>query len=372
MSSTAKWVIAIIVVILVIAGIWSYSSKPATPTGEKPTITLGISAPLSGNVAFLGVNFQKAINLAMSELSTSTNKYNYKVVFEDDQFNPSSAVTAVNKLISVDKVDALVTIGSPVGNAVNPIAEQNKIVNINSGASDPNVAKGRYNFIHWTPPYEEVKLMIAELQKKGIKKVAVFAQIDNPGIDASIKSFKENIKGTDIKIVAEENYKSGERDFRSLILKTKNSGAEIYFVEAVAPELEILAKQIRESGIKSPITSIESFEFTEQPKLFEGLWYVNAADQGAEFINKFKAVYGSLPNFGGGNGYDTINMLVYAFEKAGDGKSKPSSDQVVEALQGIKDFPGAMGTLNMGQDHIVNTKAVVRMIKNGVPTTIPE
>ena len=202
--------------------------------------------------------------------------------------------------------------------------------------------------------------------------MAVLYQNDNPGIVASIASLKENLKGTNIKIVAEESYNSGERDFRSLILKTKNSGADIYFIEAVAPELEILAKQIKEAGIKTPLTSIESFEFTDQPKLFEGLWYVNAADQSQAFMDKFKTAYGETPKFGGGNGYDTINILVYAYEKAGDGKTIPTSNQVVSALLSIQNFDGAMGTLNMGQDHIVNTKAVVRMIKNGVPTTIAE
>lgn len=372
MSTTYKWIVVIVVIALVIAGVWYYGSKPATtPASERQTITLGVSIPLTGNLAFLGKNYQEAVNLALSEISSSTNKYNYRVVFEDDKFDPATGATTANKLVSVDKVNALMSFGSPVGNVFSPIAEQNKVIHLNAFASDPNVAKGTYNFVHYTPPYEETKLMISEMQKKGIKKVALFEQ-NQPGVLAATNAFRKNIEGIDIKLVTEEKFNAGDRDFRSAIVKAKNSGADIIMIEATSPELEVLVKQIREAGIKTKLTSIESFEFSDQPQLFEGLWYVNAADQTKAFIDKFTGVYGNAPKLGGGNGYDAVNMLVYAFEKAGDGKTIPNADQVASALLGIRNFDGAMGTLNMGQDHIVNTKAVVRMIKDGVPTTIAE
>ncbi|MCX6712487.1 MAG: ABC transporter substrate-binding protein [Candidatus Vogelbacteria bacterium] len=366
-----KWIIAIIVIILIIAGIWFYGSKPVVPAGEKQTIKIGVSIPLTGNLAFLGTNYQQAVNLALSELSSSTNKYNYQVVFEDDKFDPATGATTANKLVGIDKVNVLMSFGSPVGNVFSPIAEQNKIIHLNAFASDPNVAKGNYNFIHYTPPYEEAKLMVAELQKKGIKKVALFEQ-NQPGVAAATAAIRKSIQGTDITLVDQEKFNTGDRDFRSSIVKTKNSGADIIMIDGTSPELELLVKQIKEAGIKTKLTSIESFEFSDQPQLFEGLWYVNAADQTKAFIDKFTSVYGNAPKLGGGNGYDAINMLVYAYEKAGDGKTIPSADQIVPALLSIQNFDGAMGTLNMGQDHIVNTKAVVRMIKNGVPTTIAE
>jgi len=372
MSNTAKWTIALVVIILIIVGVCYYGSRPTmAPTGEKPTVAIGVSIPLTGNLAFLGTNYQQAVNLALADLSSSTNKYNYKVVFEDDKFDPATGATTANKLVGVDKVNVLMSFGSPVGNVFSPIAEQNKVIHLNAFASDPNVAKGNYNFVHYTPPYEETKLMVAEMQKKNIKKVALFEQ-NQPGVAAATKAFRESIQGTNIKLVDQEKFNTGDRDFRSSVLKAKNSGADIIMIEGTSPELELLVKQIKEAGIKTKLTSIESFEFSDQPQLFEGLWYVNAADQTKAFIDKFTSAYGNAPKLGGGNGYDGINLLVYAFEKVGDGKTIPTPDQVASVLLSIQNFDGAMGTLSMGQDHIVNTKAVVRMIKNGVPTTIAE
>lgn len=364
---TFKIIIAIVVLGLIAWGLSSLGDKrPATETGP---IKIGVTLPLSGNLAFLGENARDGINLALAEVGDGT-KYQYEAVFEDDKFDPATGASTANKLISIDKVDALISFGSPVGNAVTPLAEQNQVLHVGI-ASDLNIAKGDYNFIHWTPPYEEAKTLVAEMQRRGIKKVIMFEQ-NQPGVLAVTTAFRKDLAGTDIELVASEKFNTGETDFRSLISKVKNTVADIYLLEATSPEIEILTNQLREAGIKTPITSVESFEFSDQPNLFEGMWYVNAADQGNAFTTKFTTTYGEGPKLGGGNAYDIIKMIVYAAEKAGNGKEKPAAEQLRDEFSRIKNFNGAMGILNLDPDGLVVTKAVVRMIQNGQPVTISQ
>ena len=163
----------------------------------------------------------------------------------------------------------------------------------------------------------------------------------------------------------------GTTDFRSQIAKVKNLGAEIYVLEATTPELEILTKQLREAGIKTPVTTMEAFEFSDQLNLFEGSWYVNGADMSKEFVKIYTAKYGKTPKFGAGNGYDVVNLLVKAIEAAGDGKTIPSEAAIRDSLASVKSFDGVMGKgMSIDADGIVVSNAVVRMIKNGVPQTI--
>jgi len=351
----------VVVAIVVIGYFVLRSPKEVSET----TIKIGVVAPLTGDLAFMGEGIRDAILIAKENLGDTKNKY--EVIFEDDQLDAKMSASASYKLLSADTVDAFVTFSSVTGNVVAPIAEQNNIVHFGI-ASDPNVAKGKYNFIHWTPPSEENKVFIAELQRRGIKKLGIF-EGNAQGAAAVIADLKEQLKGTGIEIVTDQVFNFGEKDFRTTIAKVKDSEADIYLLLAFSPELEILVKQMKEAGISTPITSIESFELSEQLVLFEGEWYINSADPTADFISKFNAKTGKSPTLGAANAYDIFNLIVAANEKV-EGTSKPTSDQVVNELMNITNFSGALGTLSVNEDGIVVSKAAVRMITDGKPVTV--
>ena len=357
-------VVAVVLIAIVAIGV----TKNSTPAGEKQTIKIGYIAPLTGNVAFLGQGVKNAAELAVADLNKKDNKYNYELVFEDVAFTPAKTATAANKLINIDKVDAIVTIASAAGGVANPIAEKASVIHFGI-ASDPAIAKGNYNFIDWTPPAEEVKTFISEAQKKGIKKISVFGQ-QISGITAVIDELKRQISGTGIEIVSEDISNFGDKDFRTQIQKAKATNPDYILLVMFSPELEIITKQIREAGIQTPLTAIESFELSDNPSLFEGLWYVNSSDPTASFSSDYQTAYGKNPSIATPNAYDIVGLIAKAAETF-NGKTKPSTSDIVSELLKIKGYDGAMGSnINIGQDHIVVSKAVVRMIKDGKPVTI--
>lgn len=362
-------VVVLIVLILSATGTFSHNKTAS----EKPTILIGATLPLTGPVAVLGQSSQKAIELAEENLNKTNTKYNYKVVFEDDAFNPTTAATVVNKLISVDKVDALFSFGSPVGNAVSPIAEQNKIPHVNFFASDSNVANGDYNFLHYTPPYMDAKLFVKELNKKGIKKL-VFFQIDgNAGATAIMQAFEKEIAGTDIKVLAVKEFAPGTRDFRTLVSQVKDLHPDIYVLQSSSPELETVYKQLRDMGVKEPVTSMETFEFADNLTPFNGSWYINSADAQKWFVDSYTTRYNEAPKFGAANAYDGLNIVAKAVESIGDGKTVPTKDQIKDAIKNIQSFDGAMGKgLKFDENGQLVSGSVVRMIKDGKPVTIAE
>lgn len=362
------WIIVAVVAVVLIGVIVMWGRGNVNTSGEKQTIKIGATLPLTGDLAFLGESYKNAMLLAIDDAKANGNlKYDYKIILEDDKFNPGNAATTTNKLVSVDRVDALASFGSPVGNVVSPIAEKNKIVHINGIASDPNVAKGDYNFVHWTPPYEEVKLLLSELSKRGVKN-AVLIEQNQPGVLAVTNSLRDQIKGTGINLVATERFNAGETDYRTVIEKAKSNGgnADIWLVEALSPDLEIIARQIKEAGITKPLTCVESFEFTDKPELFEGYWFVDAADMQQWFVDAYTKKYNTAPKLGAGNGYDVVKMIISAFESTGNGNTKPSENKVQKFLSSLKGYDGAMGKgLSIDSQGIVVTKAVLRMISGG-------
>ncbi len=369
---TSTCIIISVIIIAMAAVAFGYTKQHRQQVSiEKPVIKIGVTLPLTGDIAMLGQSNKKAIELAESTLGNT--KYRYEVVIEDDQFKPSIGATTANKLISIDRVSALISFGSPVGNTVSPIAEKAQIPHINDFASDPHVADGAYNFIHYTPAYKDSERMVQELRKRNIRKVVFFRQQDNPGGDALLHAFENSIIGTNVQILASEGFTTGTRDFRTVINKTRNLGAEIYILILSTPELEIITKQLREAGIVTPVTCMETFEFSDQLSLFEGMWYVNAADPMQKFIDLYTSMYSEGPKLGAANGYDSFNLLVHAVEEAGNGKTIPTGPEIQNALAHVKGFDGALGDgLSIDTEGLVMSKAVLRMIKDGKPVTISQ
>lgn len=368
MQNMWKIVGGVVALVLIIVLGTRLMQPNVTDVSAKPTIKIGVSAPLTGNVAFLGEGMRNAVTLAKESLPGEL-KYNYEFVIEDDGFEAKRQISSINKLINIDQVDAFATLASGAGNIATPIAEGKKVIHIGI-ASDPSIAKGEYNFIHWTPPAEEAKLFVSELQKRGLSRVAMLGA-NIQGITAVMDEVEKQVQGTNIQIVSKDIFNFGEKDFRTLIAKAKATNPDVYVPVAFSPELEIVAKQLQEAGITQPITTLESFELTDQPQLFEGKWYVNAADSSEAFRSAYSKRFSKEPALAAANTYDIVNLIVRAAESAETaGATRPTTEQIKNALYQVKISDGALGNLTVNSDGFVVTKAVVRMIKDGKPMTV--
>lgn len=346
---------AVVVIIIVLVAIL------ISPAKDTSVIKIGFSIPLTGNMAFAGEGIKVAAEMAKESFGRT--KFNYEFIFEDDEFKPEKTASAVNKLINVDKVNAVVSFGAAGGNVTSPIAEQNKIVHFGV-TTDLNVAKGDYNFIHYTLPAEQTKAFITELSKKGVKKIAYFV-LNSQGYLATEADVKTNLIKAGIELVSEQKFNTGEKDFRTYISKAKLANADIWVIGAQTPEIDILAQQIKDSGVKIPITSINSFEVSKNPGLYEGQWYIGSAVPAQKFTDGFTTKAGYSPTFGSANIYDIVSLIMAGFEK---GKVVAGQETLLGQIKSIKDFAGALGILNFDADGAVISQAAVKIIKDSKPT----
>lgn len=341
-----------------------YGCEKQNAPEEKQTFKIGASLALTGSLGFIGEGMKNAMQLAKEQLEGG--KYNIELFFEDDQLDSKLASTTANKLINIDKVDAVISVDAACGNIINHVATKNNVLHFGVAVS-PKVAKGDTNFDHWTSPAEHSRVMIEEFQKRGIKKVGVLRS-KYEDCDVHIADLRERLKGTDIEIVTDESFLIGETDFRSIITKvkeeTRTNPPDIFIMLAMSPELEIVTKQLREAGIQTPLTTFGSFEATNEAYLFEGYWYVSAAEPTSGFAAAYKQKYDTNPPVCSGNAYDIVKLIFGALDDI-DSAEKPSTQEIAEALMKIKDFKGAMGDLSIDDGGRVQSKAQVKVIKDG-------
>lgn len=360
MKQTSKFIICIIIAVTfaLTAVAFSMSGKPKT----SETIKIGFVGPLTGGIGFLGEGMRNAMNIARDELKDT--KYKYEFVFEDTQNDPKNAVSAVKKLVSYDKVDAIFTLGVDHGLVVSPIvAKDNNAVHI-SIAISPEVTNGDTNFIHWTSYKKLDGLLVDEMKRRGIRTVGVIRTTTAKGYRVYAKGLFEAMDKAGIKLVTDQTFLNGEQNFRSIIAKARPSNPDIYVIFADTPELELLGKQIKEAGITTPLTCVESFEVSQNMDLFEGDWFVSVAEPSHSFASEYEKRHGERPPLCAPNAYDMVKLIVTAAENT-DTSSKPSALEISKELKKIKDFPGALGTLYVDQDGFVQSEGTLKMIKNG-------
>ncbi len=360
MSKTVKVILGVIVFAMIVSAgyMFSMSKKPVV----RETFKIGFIGPLTGDIGFLGEGMRNAMLIAKEELGDT--KYNYEYIFEDTQNDPKIVVSAVEKLVSIDKVDAILTLGVNAGLVTSPIVEkENNVVHM-SIAIEPWVSKGDTNFIHWTSSTKLNVLLIEEMQRRGIKTVGVFRTVSAEGYKVYAEDLFKGLKEAGIELVSDQTFLNGDKNFRTIIAKAKPSNPDIYVLFADTPELELLGKQIKEARIDTPLTSIESFEVSQNMDLFEGYWFVSVAEPSHSFAESYMERHGERPPLCAPNAYDMVKLIVTAAENT-HSSSKPTAIEVSRELKKIKNFNGALGKLSVDESGIVQSEGSLKMIKNG-------
>ncbi|RME59059.1 MAG: amino acid ABC transporter substrate-binding protein, partial [Candidatus Dadabacteria bacterium] len=263
----------------------------------------------------------------------------------------------------VNKVKAVLVLGSGSGNTLCPLAERKKVVLIAVGASDPRFVKGKkYCFTHWVPPKQETDLMVKEIKRKGYKSVVLVAS-QQEGIYAFVTAFKKSLAGAGLEnTLRKEVYVlPGTTDFRTIITAFKSKSPDAIVSILLPGSLGIFALQVREQGIKADFVGAESFESREEVRNSRGAllnqWYVNGGMGTREFRKKYFSRWRKEPGWASCNGYDSLKLVV-----EGTGKSF-SVDTLAQFLFTVSNFRGGCGVYSATGDNRFSLPAELRIVK---------
>jgi len=371
MSKTAKWIITVLVIILVVAGIWYSQVKSSAPVDTGP-IKIGVIAPLTGDVAIWGQSGLAGITLATNEINDNggINGRKVELVIEDDKASPENSATAANKLISIDKVSALIiSSASGATSAAVPIAQNNKIPSMVTIASAPSItAVGNYIF-RSAPPDSSQGNFAADFifDKMGKKNVAILWVTNawGTGIDGV---FKKEFLAKGGKITYESGVLETDVDLKGALLKVKNSGAEALYFPVYPASALAGFKQAKELKLDIPIIcgdAIDGNDVLKNP-VAEGIMYTLAKIGSPEdFLKKINGLGGFenlKPNIAGSMSYDGAKILFLAIEKA----RTTDSSRVIEKL--VKTSYAGISSPIIEFDEnreVKNPVFNVKIIKNG-------
>lgn len=331
---------------------------------DKPVVKIGVSLPLSGNMGNIGAIFKGAVEVAEQDLKDKELKYNYKFVIEDNFFELKRAAVVNQKFISVDKVDAIIDFAAKFGLITGPMAEKNKVIHISANASNPAVADGKYNFVHWTQPKYEVEKLVEKIVNEKLDNIVIITAIDQAGLEVS-QNLQELLAQHKIKFT-EFRTNDQDRDFDLLLKKAAMTKPGLYVVMEFPPILDIILKRLKENKNTVPVTSVEAFNLLDDKSVIEGNWFVDAAELKPEYVDKFISHNKSDNIYSVGNTYDAVMLLVEAFERA------ETKEKAIDELLKIKEYDGTVGKIYQDENGIFNSNAVLKKVIGGKPMVVEE
>ena len=330
---------AIIAVALTLIGVFG-ASFVADAQGP---IRIGASLSLTGTYAKLGKNQHEGYQLCQKDLNAKGGLLGRKVEFVvyDDQSMPPTGVRLYEKLITEDKVDAVMgPYSSPITEAVANVTEKYKKVMVSPLAATTSIFKKGRKFIFMVISPAEVYLegLVDMAGKRGLKTIAIVNE-DTLFSKAAAAGAIELAKKRGMQVVFTEAYPKGNTDFSALLTKIKAQNPDVvaaatYFDDAVA-----LTRQMRELNVNPKMYGVTVGG--DLPEFYDTLKgnaeYIYGATQwepvlnypgNKEWFEAYKAEFKHEPSYHSAAGY--AGCLVYAegVRRAGS----LESDKVREAL----------------------------------------
>ncbi len=355
MKPKQKTITAVVmIVILAAAGV----TFLATLQNQK-TIKIGYIGPLTGNAAIVGIDAAKAIEIAVNDANErgGINGRQIELFIEDDQYETSKTLTAYNKLVQANKVDILII--STYGGlfAVAEQARQDNVLLLDPLDCDDDIAALPDNVFCIAKNTQDLGYIIADYAaEKGYTKAGVLhATIDKfmPSVNDFFKERFEQ-RGGNVQV---ESYIGGTQDFRTSLLKMKDS--EVLVVLGY-DEIGIAMKQARELDINAPFLTVPSVanspgvqasaKGAAEGTLFAFYSPSPSNEKAMKFQEEFQNAAGRKPNFpiGSDQAYDSMQILVEkVLPKATATNSAERVKQMESAMLSVKDFPGVTGVLTM-------------------------
>ncbi|HAF12393.1 MAG TPA: ethanolamine utilization protein EutJ [Blastocatellia bacterium] len=338
---------------------------------DRATIKIGFFGDLSGPTFNFGQSAMNGVLMAADEINQAggINGRKIDIVIEDDKGSPEAAAQVAGKLISNDKVVALIGAGAS-GNslAAAPKAQSAQIPLIAPSSTNPAVTQaGDYIFrACFIDAFQgEVMAKFAAGTLKA-KKAAIMLDFNSPYSRGLTEYFELSFAKLDGQIVIKQSYSQGDADYRGQLSAIKAAEPEVVYIPGYYGDVGLIAKQARQLGLTVPLLGADGWDAPELWELggdsLNGSYISNhySADDPSETIQKFARAYRQrysnlTPDAHAALAYDALRFLAEAIQKAGTTEGPKLRDALAET----KNFMGVTGIISMDRDRNAVKPAVI-------------
>ena len=362
-----------VIALVLTAGLFAGGSKETAQAAD--TIHIALTAPITGDYAEYGKNFQRSVELAIEEINAAGGVLGkkFRVSVGDSKGDPKESANLAQKWTSDPSIVAQIgDFTSTSCMAAQPIFDRAGMVQLSPTASHTKFAPGSiWSFsIVGTQANEQPFMAALAVNDLKLKKMAILYINNDWGVDTQ-KFFKESFEKLGGSITATEGFFQGEKDFNAVLTKLKQTNPDALYMAAMYNDGATISQQREKLGWNVPVLGPSSLYSEQLIKLggssVNGMYsnvsfFVKDPDPRIQgYVKKFQEKNSVTPNFHAALAYDAMYMLADAIKKAGSTERKAIRD----ALATAKDYKGLTGniTFTANRDAIKSYKVI--KVENG-------
>lgn len=231
-------------------GFAGLSLLPFQAAAQDP-VKIGVTMPLTGNLAFDGQNAVKGMEIAIDAINEAGGILGRQVelVVLDDKSNPEEGVNAVKRLIADEKVNALATAMTSSVGLAQVDATAGRILHVVVMASAPAITeKGYKNVFRVNTTFASKEDPLIDMVKAKVQSVAMLATNDDYGrgvVDMYKKAWGE--EGP--KITSEGFVQINETDLLPYLTRIRFEQPDGLMLTLMSSQLATAMKQAKQIGL---------------------------------------------------------------------------------------------------------------------------
>jgi branched-chain amino acid transport system substrate-binding protein len=222
---------------------------------------VGVVLPLTGSQASFGEIERNSFIMGVEKINKTggVNGRKIELIFEDDTGKPDVGRSAVEKLISKDKVAALTGgYSSSVTYAICPVAQQRKVPFLVTTGSAEKITEQGWDYVfRISPPVSEYPKALSSFLTELVQPKTVVILYENTLFGQSgAKEFGAQCEREGMSVILKEGYEHGAVDFKPLLIKVKAAKPDLVYMISYVMDAALLMRQAKELDL--------------HPKLFVG------------------------------------------------------------------------------------------------------
>lgn len=243
------------------------------------TYKVGAVLPLSGAAQQFGEDYQSGIEIGLDYVNNEMDlEGTFEVEFGDGEAAPAASVTEAQRLINVEKVQAMMSAFSAPTKAIAPLTERSGLMLMNGGASSPDLAGLGDHVINNVPlASQQIDPMMQYLSEElGITKIAMVYSDETLGQSLN-DALDEAAPANGIEVVSSQPVSANATDYADQVAKLQDADAEALFFGLSGVGIGILGTQIQAAGLDLQYVGYAGFDSPENLSVpaLDGLVFTN-------------------------------------------------------------------------------------------------
>lgn len=335
-------------------------SADAAVAQSPSVVRIGVLGPLTGDLAYAGRFQLHGAQLHAEQINASQNDVRIEIIAEDDESKCDRSVSAARKLITRDRIHALLGAWqSTCTLAVVPITAQAKIPQYTTSVAGPVTRQGSEWIFRVGLQTSALNRTTLEYATKnlGLSRVAILASNEELG-KSFVKTAEEALKELGYEPVAIEEYARGDKDFSGQLGRIRGRNPDAVIMSTGIQEQAIIVRQVREMGLNVRIfggdTIFGNPKFVELAgRDIEGAVFAtvfipaeNVPGFG-DFTEAYLKRFGEAPDPWAAQFYDAVGIIHAAVKANGNVANAEQIGAYTRSLTSDeKSYPGLLGNVH--------------------------